>query len=99
MVDRTYEIDGKFIELLHLPEKAVVYNFMDAVCKASTDHVPTRTMVPNLVEKTSIKPQFPKELYHQQRAKSARSQRVTERPFIPPRPKSVGSMRYRGNVL
>lgn len=73
-------------------EKAVVYNFMDTLSKANSNPVPTRPAAPRPEEKKPFRPQFSKELYYQQRAKSARSQR-TERPPLPPRPKSVGSMR------
>lgn len=73
-------------------EKAVVYNFMDTLSK-SANPAPARPVAPKPEDKRGVKPQFSKELYFQQRAKSARSQRVTERPSLPPRPKSVGSMR------
>ena len=79
---------------LYFTEKAVVYNFMDNLSKATSNPVPIRPTTPKPEEKISAKPQFSKELYFKQRAKSARSQRVTERPSLPPRPKSVGSMRY-----
>ncbi|KAJ7388579.1 hypothetical protein OS493_036807 [Desmophyllum pertusum] len=74
-------------------EKAVVHNFMDTLMKASSNPVPMRPTALKPEEKKTLKPQFSKELYFQQRAKSARSQRMTERPSLPPRPKSVGSMR------
>lgn len=74
-------------------EKAVVYNFMDTLSKADSKPLPTRPTTPKPEEKSLLKSQFPRELYFQQRAKSARSQRVTERPSLPPRPKSVGSIR------
>jgi len=74
-------------------EKAVVYNFMDNLSKATSNPVPIRPTTPKPEEKISAKPQFSKELYFKQRAKSARSQRVTESPSLPPRPKSVGTMR------
>ena len=71
-----------------------MYNFMDTLNKASSNPVPVRPTAPKPEEKQTLKPQFAKELYFQQRAKSARSQRVTGHPKLPPRPKSVGSIRY-----
>lgn len=66
---------------------------MDTLSKANSKSVPTRPVTPKPEEKRPPRPQLSKELYFQQRAKSARSQRVTERPSLPPRPKSVGSIR------
>ena len=80
--------------MFHISEKAVVYNFMDSLSKSTSNPIPARPTAPKPEEKRPAKPQFSKELYFQQRAKSARSQRVTERPSLPPRPKSVGSMRW-----
>ena len=83
-----------FIEFLgFLSEKAVVHNFMNTLNNASSSSVHMKQSVPKATEKKTTKPQFTKELYFQQRAKSARSQRVTERPTLPPRPKSVRSVR------
>lgn len=78
--------------VLFLPEKAVVHNFIDTLNKASSSVVQVKQSAPRAAEKTT-KPQFSKELYFQQRAKSARSKRVSARPTLPPRPKSVGSVR------
>nr|XP_058973047.1 uncharacterized protein LOC131799345 isoform X2 [Pocillopora verrucosa] len=78
-------------------EKAVVHNFIDTLNKASSSVVQVKQSAPRAAEKTT-KPQFSKELYFQQRAKSARSKRVSERPTLPPRPKSVGSVRNEGKV-
>ncbi|XP_068740410.1 uncharacterized protein [Montipora capricornis] len=74
-------------------EKAVVYNFMDTLSKATSNPLPGRPAAPKPEEKNLGKPQFSRQLYFQRRAKSACSQRVTDRPRLPPRPKSVGSMR------
>lgn len=79
-------------------EKAVVHNFMNTLNNASSSSVHMKQSVPKATEKKTTKPQFTKELYFQQRAKSARSQRVTERPTLPPRPKSVRSVRDEDKV-
>lgn len=90
---------NKWLKSSNEYENAVVYNFMDTLSKANSKPVPTRPVTPKPEEKRPPRPQFSKELYFQQRAKSARSQRVTERPSLPPRPKSVGSIREEDKAL
>ncbi|XP_031574985.1 uncharacterized protein LOC116308652, partial [Actinia tenebrosa] len=75
-------------------EKAVVYNFMDHVAKATTKRpdFPTRPSTPQPTKST-----FANEYFYKQRTNSAQSQRVTERMELPPRPKTVHSFRNEAN--
>lgn len=82
--------------IFSFPEKAVVYNFMDHVAKATTKEVPS-TARPTTPQPK--KPIFTNEYFYKQRAKSARSQRITERIDLPPRPKTVHSFRNDANEV
>ncbi|EDO30948.1 predicted protein [Nematostella vectensis] len=78
-------------------EKAVVYNFMKHVTKATDKSSPPRPSTPQHGRRGSTQqssqPKFVNELFYKQRAKSAHSQRPTDKLHLPPRPKTVASFR------
>ena len=70
-----------------------MYNFIDSVAKATNDRPAGKTEAPKEKGATTHR-RFANEYYYKQRAKSAHSQRTTERFQLPPRPHSVGAIRH-----